>query len=122
MAQQEEEGKKECPKPINREDNDEDSDEESENEEGTEMEKEKKNGLDEALPIEEKGDSLTEKIYDEMEEIEEEEYVYETIVDHRFDNGILKLKVKYYNEMNGKDNMVEVPFGIMKKDEPVSLA
>jgi len=48
--------------------------------------------------------------------------VYETIMDHRFEKGILKLKVKYYNESNGKDNVVEVPFGIMKKDEPVSLA
>eukprot|EP00957_Ditylum_brightwellii_P055538 4209013-Ditylum_brightwellii.AAC.1 len=57
-----------------------------------------------------------------MEEIEEGESVYETIVDHRFENGSLKLKVKYYNEINGRDNVVEVPFGIMKKDEPVSLA
>eukprot|EP00957_Ditylum_brightwellii_P116358 8875569-Ditylum_brightwellii.AAC.1 len=57
-----------------------------------------------------------------MEEIEEGEYVYETIVDRRFKNGILKLKVKYYNEINGKDNAVGVPFGIMKKDEPISLA
>eukprot|EP00957_Ditylum_brightwellii_P016417 1234964-Ditylum_brightwellii.AAC.1 len=44
------------------------------------------------------------------------------IVGHRFENRILKLKVKYYNEINGKDNIVEVPFGIIKKDEPVSLA
>eukprot|EP00957_Ditylum_brightwellii_P116584 8892730-Ditylum_brightwellii.AAC.1 len=59
---------------------------------------------------------------DEMDEIEEGEYVYETIVDHRFEKGILKLKVKYYNGSNGKDNVVEVPFGIIKKDKPVSLA
>eukprot|EP00957_Ditylum_brightwellii_P029576 2234730-Ditylum_brightwellii.AAC.1 len=57
-----------------------------------------------------------------MEEIEEGEYAYETIMDHRFENGSLKLKVKYYNAINGKDNIVEVPFNIMKKDEPVSLA
>eukprot|EP00957_Ditylum_brightwellii_P092298 7027451-Ditylum_brightwellii.AAC.1 len=82
MAQQEEGGKEEYPKLINRGDNDEDSDEESENKEGTEMEEEKKNDLEEALPIEEKGESLPEEIYDEMEEIEEGEYVYETIVDH----------------------------------------
>eukprot|EP00957_Ditylum_brightwellii_P075000 5700120-Ditylum_brightwellii.AAC.1 len=50
-----------------------------------------------------------------MEEIEEGEYVYETIMDHRFENGILKLKVKYYYEINGKDNVVEVPFGMMKR-------
>ena len=37
-----------------------------------------------------------------MEEIEEGEYVYEMIVDHRFENGILKLKTKYYNEINAK--------------------
>eukprot|EP00957_Ditylum_brightwellii_P096247 7331152-Ditylum_brightwellii.AAC.1 len=43
-----------------------------------------------------------------MEEIEEGEYVYETIVDHRFENGSLKLKVKYYNRINGKDNVVEM--------------
>eukprot|EP00957_Ditylum_brightwellii_P019297 1455659-Ditylum_brightwellii.AAC.1 len=57
-----------------------------------------------------------------MEEIEEGGYVYETIVDHGFEDGILKLKFKYYNEINGNDNLVEVPFGNMKKDEPVSLA
>eukprot|EP00957_Ditylum_brightwellii_P021699 1636566-Ditylum_brightwellii.AAC.1 len=74
MAQQEEEGKEECPRLINRGGNDEGSDKESENEEGMEMEEDKKNDLDEALPIEEKGKSLTEEIYDEMEEIEKGEY------------------------------------------------
>eukprot|EP00957_Ditylum_brightwellii_P059873 4545435-Ditylum_brightwellii.AAC.1 len=86
------------------------------------MEEDEKNDSDEVLPIEEKGESLTEEIYHEMEEIEEGEYVYETVVDHRFENEIIKLKIKYYNELNGKDNIVEVPFGIMKKDEPISLA
>eukprot|EP00957_Ditylum_brightwellii_P015767 1188145-Ditylum_brightwellii.AAC.1 len=57
-----------------------------------------------------------------MEEIDEVEYVYDTIVDHSFENEILKLKVKCYNEFNAKDNIVEVPFGIMKKDKHVSLA
>eukprot|EP00957_Ditylum_brightwellii_P165567 12604214-Ditylum_brightwellii.AAC.1 len=56
-----------------------------------------------------------------MEEIEEGEYVYEMIVDYRFENGILKFKVKYHNEINEKGIVVEVPVGIMKKDEPVSL-
>eukprot|EP00957_Ditylum_brightwellii_P033008 2502719-Ditylum_brightwellii.AAC.1 len=107
MAQQEEEGKEECLKLINRGDNNEDSNEESENEEGMDMEENEKDNSGEALPIEEKGESLTEKIYDEMEEIEIGEQVYETIVDHRFENGILKLKVKYYNNINGKDNVVE---------------
>eukprot|EP00957_Ditylum_brightwellii_P036274 2747410-Ditylum_brightwellii.AAC.1 len=60
-----------------------------------EMEEDEKDNSDEALPIEEKGGSLTEEIYDELEEIEEGGYVYEMIVDHRFENGILKLKVKY---------------------------
>eukprot|EP00957_Ditylum_brightwellii_P099679 7592957-Ditylum_brightwellii.AAC.1 len=69
-----------------------------------EMEEDENDYLDEALPIEEKGESLTEDMYDEMEEIEEGEYVYEMIVDHGSENGILKLKVKYYNEINGKDN------------------
>eukprot|EP00957_Ditylum_brightwellii_P022109 1668060-Ditylum_brightwellii.AAC.1 len=69
-----------------------------------EMEEDEKDDLDEALPTEEKGESLTEEIYDEMEEKEEGEYVYEMIADHRFENRILKLKVKYYNKINGKDN------------------
>eukprot|EP00957_Ditylum_brightwellii_P175029 13325739-Ditylum_brightwellii.AAC.1 len=69
MAQQEEEGKEECQKLINRGGNDEDSDRESETEEGTEMEEDKKHDSDEVLPIEEKGENLTEEIYDEMEEI-----------------------------------------------------
>eukprot|EP00957_Ditylum_brightwellii_P145295 11066322-Ditylum_brightwellii.AAC.1 len=59
------------------------------------MEEDEKDDSDEMLPIEEKGEILTEEIYDEMEEIEKEEYVYETIVDHRFENGILKPKAKY---------------------------
>eukprot|EP00957_Ditylum_brightwellii_P075743 5756236-Ditylum_brightwellii.AAC.1 len=79
MAQQEEEGKEEWPKLIIRGGNDEDLDKESENEEGMTMEEDEKDDSDEALVIEEKGESLTEKIYDEMEEIEEGEYVYETI-------------------------------------------
>eukprot|EP00957_Ditylum_brightwellii_P210502 15365052-Ditylum_brightwellii.AAC.4 len=87
-----------------------------------EVEEDEKDASDEAIPIEEKGESLTEEMYDKMEEKEEGEYVCETIVDHRFENGILKLKVKYYNEMNRKGNVVEVPFGIMKKDEPILLA
>eukprot|EP00957_Ditylum_brightwellii_P081828 6225238-Ditylum_brightwellii.AAC.1 len=37
-----------------------------------------------------------------MKGTEKGEYVYETIVDHMFENGILKLKVKYYNGINGK--------------------
>eukprot|EP00957_Ditylum_brightwellii_P177921 13552020-Ditylum_brightwellii.AAC.1 len=74
MAQQEEEGKEECLKLINRGGNGEDLDEESENEEEREMEEDKKDDSDEALPIEEKRESLTEEIYDEMEEIEEGEY------------------------------------------------
>eukprot|EP00957_Ditylum_brightwellii_P177622 13529357-Ditylum_brightwellii.AAC.1 len=52
-------------------------------------------------PLRKKGESLTEEIYDEMEEIEKGIYLSETIVDHRFENGILKLKVKYYNGING---------------------
>eukprot|EP00957_Ditylum_brightwellii_P134264 10235758-Ditylum_brightwellii.AAC.1 len=104
MDQQEEEGKEECPKLTNRGGNDKDSDEESENEEGMEVEENEKDDLDEVLPIEGKGESLTEEMYDEMEEPEEGKYVYETIVDHIFENVILKLKFKYYNEINGKDN------------------
>eukprot|EP00957_Ditylum_brightwellii_P196775 14991877-Ditylum_brightwellii.AAC.1 len=50
------------------------------------------------------------------------EYVYETIVDHRFENGILNLKVRYHNKVYGKDNVMEVPFEIIKKDEPNLLA
>eukprot|EP00957_Ditylum_brightwellii_P028799 2175795-Ditylum_brightwellii.AAC.1 len=71
------------------------------------MEEEEEEDSDKALPIKEKMEILTEKIYDEMEKIKEGKYVYETIVDHRFENGILKLKVKYYNGINGKDNVVK---------------
>eukprot|EP00957_Ditylum_brightwellii_P182084 13872819-Ditylum_brightwellii.AAC.1 len=59
MVQQEEEGKEEYPNLIDRGGNDEDSDEEFENEEGMEMGKDEKDDSDEALPIEEKGESLT---------------------------------------------------------------
>eukprot|EP00957_Ditylum_brightwellii_P209289 15361099-Ditylum_brightwellii.AAC.1 len=114
MAQQEEDEKEECPELINRGGNDEDSDEESNNEEEMEVDKDEKNS-DEALPIKEKGESSTEEMYNEMEEKEEGEYMYETIVDCRFENGILKLKVKYNNEINRKNNIVEVPFVIIKK-------
>eukprot|EP00957_Ditylum_brightwellii_P047692 3623203-Ditylum_brightwellii.AAC.1 len=55
MDQQEEEGKEECPKLINRGGNNEDSDEESENEEGRKMEEDEEEDSDEALPIEGKG-------------------------------------------------------------------
>eukprot|EP00957_Ditylum_brightwellii_P192591 14663099-Ditylum_brightwellii.AAC.1 len=86
-----------------------------------EVEKDEKDS-DEAPPLKEKEKSSTEEIYNKIEEKGEGKYLYETIVDHWFENGILKLKVKYCNKINGKDNVVEVSFGIMTKDEPVSLA
>eukprot|EP00957_Ditylum_brightwellii_P131915 10058987-Ditylum_brightwellii.AAC.3 len=116
MTQYKEEGEEEFPNLINKGGNDEDSDEEFDNEEGMEVEEDERDDSDEALPIEGKGENLAEEIYDEMEKKGEGEHMYEMIVDHRFENGILKLKVNYYNKINGKDNIVEVPFGIMRKD------
>eukprot|EP00957_Ditylum_brightwellii_P044971 3410819-Ditylum_brightwellii.AAC.1 len=101
VTQHDKEDEEGCPELMNRGRDEEDSDKESENEEEMRVDKDKK-VFDEVLSIKEKGGSLTEEVYDEMEGKEK--------------------GVKRYTEINGKDNAVEIPFGVMKKDEPISLA
>eukprot|EP00957_Ditylum_brightwellii_P209518 15362073-Ditylum_brightwellii.AAC.1 len=60
---------------------------------------------DEALPIEEKGESLTEEIYDEMEEIEEGEYLFETKDEPTSLAKCIKRYVAKASRQNGTSNM-----------------
>eukprot|EP00957_Ditylum_brightwellii_P168717 12841856-Ditylum_brightwellii.AAC.1 len=53
---------------------------------------------------------------------EKDDAEFEKILDHRFQKGALILKVQYYITVLAEDNIEEVPFTIIKKDEPLALA
>ena len=61
-----------------------------------------------------------EHLYDQFEIEDDENYLFERIVDHYFDKGVLHLKVKYID--NDQSHIVCVPFGILKNDVPLELA
>ena len=65
-------------------------------------------------------DEEVEGLYDQFEVEDDENYVFERIMDHHFDKGILHLNVKYVD--NDQDHIMCVPFGILKKDVPLELA
>eukprot|EP00957_Ditylum_brightwellii_P081507 6201209-Ditylum_brightwellii.AAC.1 len=43
-------------------------------------------------------------------------------MDHEFKNGILLLRVKYYNEKKDQENVLETSFDSLKKDIPIDVA
>ncbi len=62
-------------------------------------------------------------LYDQFnEDNTEDNYVFNRIVDHTFLNGILVLKVRYSEDGDLGEHTLEVPFPILKKDEPVQVA
>lgn len=69
-------------------------------------------------------DETAEIITDQFdgEENEDPNYQFDCIVDHYFKDGILYLKVKYYDDNLVEDTVLEIPFSILKKDVPVELA
>jgi hypothetical protein len=82
--------------------------------------------LDET-PNEDNSDELpddedAQHLYDQFEgeDAEDETYQFDKIVDHHFLNGKLILKTRY-RSINDED-ILEVPFGILKKDVPLELA
>eukprot|EP00957_Ditylum_brightwellii_P086365 6572131-Ditylum_brightwellii.AAC.1 len=62
-----------------------------------------------------------EEIYNEMEEARND-FEFEKIFDHRFEKGMLVLKTRYYSEVLREENIMDIPFNILKKDNPVALA
>ena len=79
--------------------------------------------LKETIPPEEQGDpnSIVGDLYNQLE-VEKDDYEFERIFDHYFNDGILFLKERYVRETLGEDNTMEVPFLEQKKDFPVELA
>ena len=58
-------------------------------------------------------------IYDEFDSRDKEldQMGFNSILDHKFKNGILIFKTRYVGDID--EAIVEIPFGILKKDEPV---
>eukprot|EP00957_Ditylum_brightwellii_P181481 13824252-Ditylum_brightwellii.AAC.1 len=76
---------------------------------------------DEISPIEGGGGYIMNEIYDKIDGMKDN-WEFETLVDHCFEKGLLKLKARYYSDMIGEDNVIDVSFNILKKDAPVALA
>eukprot|EP00957_Ditylum_brightwellii_P024918 1884189-Ditylum_brightwellii.AAC.1 len=62
-----------------------------------------------------------EGIYDEMEGTHDD-FVFEKIINHRFEKGMLVFKARYHSEILGEENILDVPFNILKKDNPIAVA
>lgn len=56
----------------------------------------------------------------QMEE-DEDDFEFEKIVDHRFQDGVLLLKARYQGQSSG-ENVMEVPFRLLRKDVPLECA
>eukprot|EP00957_Ditylum_brightwellii_P121701 9281457-Ditylum_brightwellii.AAC.1 len=76
----------------------EDREKDIEDAEGARQDEEGIVSMEDTLSVEERGEGMMEDIYDEVEE-KDSEYEYKTIANHNFQQNILTLKVKYYNEM-----------------------
>ncbi|MGH7955023.1 MAG: reverse transcriptase domain-containing protein [Gloeomargaritales cyanobacterium] len=59
-------------------------------------------------------------MYDQNEMDKDEQYEFDCIVDHKFDDGILKLRVQYKGEDN--EHYSDIAFDLLKKDVPFQLA
>jgi ribosomal protein L37E len=83
--------------------------------------------LQESLPPEVQGvnhidnDNEIEQLYDPFQMEDDDDHEIDKIVDHVFKDGILILKVRYQGETKG-EHVLEVPFGVLKKDIPLELA
>ena len=73
-------------------------------------------------PEEDNNDEEFETVYDEFDSREKEidNLEFNKILDHKFDNGILMFKVRYTGDVDETD--VDLPFSILKKDQPMDTA
>lgn len=71
--------------------------------------------------VEENDPTELEETYDQIELENDEDYEFEKIVDHSFQDGVLVLKARYQGHITG-ENIVEIPFSILKKDVPLECA
>ena len=78
--------------------------------------------MNETLLPEQQGDpdSTIEDMYNQFY-IEEDDCWFYEIVDRYFNNVVILLKGGYVGDTLGKDNIIEVPFIILKKDLPIEL-
>jgi len=78
---------------------------------------------DDVLPPEEEvhlTEEEAEQLYDQFQHEDNEDYEFDKIVDHKLTTSGLTLTVKYIGET--QDDVLEVPFKILKKDVPLELA
>ncbi|MGH7955291.1 MAG: hypothetical protein ACREOZ_04955 [Gloeomargaritales cyanobacterium] len=59
-------------------------------------------------------------VYDQIAVINTADYEFDRIVDHKFDDGVLKLRVQYFGTDNS--HYTDVSFDILKQDVPFDLA
>ena len=68
------------------------------------------------------GGEELETILNEMEDYHEDDYQFDKIVDHSFQEGVLMLKTRYWSAIMDDTILIEVPFPIAKKEQPVAIA
>ncbi|MGH7974541.1 MAG: hypothetical protein ACREBR_03355, partial [bacterium] len=59
-------------------------------------------------------------VYDQIDVINTADYEFDRIVDDKFDDGVLKLRVQHFGTDNS--HYTDVPFDILKQDVPFDLA
>jgi hypothetical protein len=70
---------------------------------------------------EQSGDVL-EEVLDQVEMENQEDYDFQQIVDHTFENGQLIMTIQYWNVITDEAKTLNIPFGIAKKDLPLECA
>eukprot|EP00957_Ditylum_brightwellii_P056887 4312482-Ditylum_brightwellii.AAC.1 len=76
---------------------------------------------DEILLIKDKGEVGIKEVYGSMDP-PKEEFQFEKVIDHFFKNGLLIFKANYQSETLGEDNVLDVPFEILKKGAQIAVA
>jgi hypothetical protein len=62
-----------------------------------------------------------EQLYDQFEMVDDVNYKFDCILDYEFQDGILVLKARYYNDDIGEHDLA-VPFPILKRDVSLKSA
>jgi hypothetical protein len=63
------------------------------------------------------------RIYDQYHaDMSDERYCFNKIVDHSFVDGVLHFRVKYTQDGDSGEHLLDIPFPILKGDEPCAVA
>jgi hypothetical protein len=85
------------------------------------------NDIDNLTAIEKEFSGMTsddmERVYDQFHtDKSDDTYSFHRIVSHNFKDGILLFTVRYTNDGELGEHILEVPFSILKGDEPLAVA